>query len=72
MQILLTEEEYTHLKDTAEKSKYDSAEITLLNLEIRRLKSKYKELEDKYASLLVSGVSSTNERLKTTNDSRLT
>ena len=64
MQIILTEEEYAELVTKAENHQYDVVEIALLNKELKKLTSKYKELEAKYNKLLVFGVSTSNERLK--------
>ena len=64
MQIILTEEEYNQLKSQAKLHQYDSTEIQLLNEELEQLTSKYKELESKYNKLLVFGVSTSAERLK--------
>ena len=64
MQIILTEEEYAELIAKAENHQYDIVEIALLNKELKKLTSKYKELEAKYNKLLVFGVSISNERLK--------
>ena len=64
MQIILTEEEYAELIAKAENHQYDVVEIALLNEELKKLTSNYKELEAKYNKLLVFGVSPSNERLK--------
>lgn len=64
MQIILTEQEYTTLKTKAENHQYDIVEIALLNEELKKLTSNYKDLEAKYNKLLVFGVSASNERLK--------
>lgn len=64
MQIILTEEEYSKLLAKAENHQYDVVEISLLNEELKKLTSKYKELEAKYNKLLVFGVSISNEKLK--------
>ena len=64
MQYILTEEEYTKLKQAADNHQYCDTEILLLNMEIEKLKSDYKELNSRYTKLLVFGVSSSNERLK--------
>lgn len=72
MQYILTEEEYAKLA-----SKEDYNKTIMLNTfyknrshylqeELTSLSRKYKELEDKYTKLLVFGVSSSNERLKST------
>ena len=66
MQYILTEEEYTQLKQASDEHQYCSTEILLLNKEIKKLKSDYKELNTRYNKLLVFGVSSSNERLKST------
>lgn len=65
MQIILTEEEYTALKEKADA-------FNGVNKNYTRLVDKHSELNSKYYKLLAHGVSSNNERLKTTNDSRLT
>lgn len=64
MQIILTEEEYAELIAKAEYHQYDVVEIALLNEQLNKLTSNYKELEAKYNKLLVFGVSISNERLK--------
>lgn len=64
MQIILTEEEYAELRAKAKNHQYDVVEISLLNEELKKLTSNYKELEAKYNKLLVFGVSISNERLK--------
>ena len=66
MQYILTEEEYTQLKQSSDEHQYCNTEILLLNKEIKKLKSDYKELNTRYNKLLVFGVSSSNERLKST------
>ena len=68
MQILLTEKEYSELLAKAENHQYDVVEIALLNKELKKLTSNYKELEAKYNKLLVFGVSTNNEKLRTTKD----
>ena len=65
MQVILTEEEYTSLKTKA--FEYDCMEKSLSTLI-----TKLDELQSKYYKLLSHGVAVNNERLKTTNDSRLT
>ena len=62
MQIILTEEEYSNLKQLA-----DSAENyqSLYN----ELLSPHLALKDEHAKLLVFGVSSNNEKLKATPES---
>lgn len=57
MQIILTEEEYTSLKDKA--FEYDCMKKT-----ISTLSTKFDELQSKYTKLLVFGVVASNERLK--------
>ena len=57
MQIILTEEEYTFLKDKA--FEYDCLKKT-----ISTLSTKFDELQYKYTKLLVFGVVASNERLK--------
>ncbi len=57
MQIILTEEEYTFLKDKA--FEYDCMKKT-----ISTLSTKFDELQSKYTKLLVFGVVDSNERLK--------
>ena len=57
MQIILTEEEYTSLKDKA--FEYDCMKKT-----ISTLSTKFDELQSKYTKLLVFGVATYNERLK--------
>lgn len=57
MQIILTEEEYTFLKDKA--FEYDCMKKT-----IATLSTKFDELQSKYTKLLVFGVVASNERLR--------
>lgn len=57
MQIILTEEEYTFLKDKA--FEYDCMKKT-----ISTLSTKFDELQSKYTKLLVFGVVASNERLR--------
>lgn len=57
MQIILTEEEYTSLKDKG--FEYDCMKKT-----ISTLSTKFDELQSKYTKLLVFGVVASNERLK--------
>lgn len=64
MQIILTEEEYTSLKDKA-------FEYECMKKTISTLSTKFDELQSKYTKLLVFGVVASNERLKTTYDIRL-
>ena len=72
MQYILTEEEYTKLTSKAEYNKtivlntFYKDRNHYLQEELTSLNRKYKELEDKYNKLLVFGVSSSNERLKST------
>lgn len=61
MQIILTEQEYTTLKTKADN--YDSAQKTLATISIQ-----FDELQFKYYKLLAHGVSTNNEKLKTTKD----
>lgn len=57
MQVLLTEEEYSDLKESADKAEnYEK----LYN----QLMSQHLALKDEHAKLLVFGVSSNNEKLK--------
>ena len=66
MQVLLTEEEYTSLKEKADD--YDFTKESLSTI-----CTKFDELQFKYYKLLSHGVSANNEKLKATlNDSRLT
>ena len=59
MQVLLTEEEYTNLKQFIDKAKnYEK----LYN----ELMSQHLALKDDYSKLLVFGVVANNEKLKTT------
>lgn len=63
MQVLLTEEEYNALKESAEKAEnYEK----LYN----ELMSQHLALKDEHAKLLVFGVSSNNEKLKAYNKSQ--
>ena len=57
MQIILTEEEYTSLKDKA-------FEYDCMNNTISTLSTKFDELQSKYTKLLVFGVVASNERFK--------
>lgn len=57
MQIILTEEEYTSLKDKA-------FEYECMKKTISTLSTKFDELQSKYTKLLVFGVVASNERLK--------
>ena len=61
MQIILTEQEYTTLKAKADN--YDSAQKTLATIS-----TQFDELQSKYYKLLAHGVSTNNEKLKTTKD----
>ena len=65
MQVILTEEEYTILKEKADACNAATRRYT-------RLIAEHTELSSKYYKLLSHGVAVNNERLKTTNDSRLT
>jgi hypothetical protein len=59
MQIILTEEEYTALKNKADNCDYaETALDTVL--------TKYAELSERYNNLLVFGISANNEKLKNT------
>ena len=57
MQVLLTEEEYTKLKEKADACNEATRSYT-------RLIEKHSELSSKYYQLLAFGVSVNNERLK--------
>lgn len=61
MQIILTEQEYTTLKAKADN--YDSAQKTLAIIS-----TQFDELQSKYYKLLAHGVSTNNEKLRTTKD----
>ena len=61
MQIILTEQEYTTIKTKADN--YDSAQKALATIS-----TKFDELQSKYYKLLAYGVSTNNEKLKTTQD----
>lgn len=61
MQIILTEQEYTTLKAKADN--YDSAQKTLATIS-----TQFDELQSKYYKLLAHGVSTNNEKLRTTKD----
>ena len=61
MQIILTEQEYTTIKTKADN--YDSAQKALATIS-----TKFDELQSKYYKLLTYGVSTNNEKLKTTQD----
>ena len=57
MQIILTEKEYSDLKESADKAEnYEKLYYELM--------SQHLALKDKHAKLLVFGVSSNNEKLK--------
>lgn len=57
MQIILTEEEYSNLKESANKAEnYEKQYYELM--------SQHLALKDDYSKLLVFGVSSVNEKLK--------
>ena len=64
MQVILTEQEYITLKTKADNC--DSAQKTLATIS-----TQFDELQSKYYKLLTYGVSTNNEKLKTSNDSRL-
>ena len=64
MQIILTEEEYTALKEMAENSKVISKKYTQLVLKHSDLTTKFDGLQSKYYKLLAHGVSINNEKLK--------
>ena len=70
MQVILTEEEYITLKSKAESNKtivlntFYKDSYHSLQAELTRLTRNHKELQEKYDKLLVFGVSSSNERLK--------
>ena len=59
MQIILTEEEYTALKLKADKYLWSESS----NASLKRI---LKELQEKYAKLLIHGVVASNEQLKST------
>ena len=61
MQYILTEEEYNDLKS---RSEANQNKPRYLQLELSKLTTKYQELQVKYNQLLIFGVASSNERLK--------
>lgn len=62
MQYILTQQEYDRLLARSD----ETSEQTIVNLRISnlQLRTELMELENKYAKLLVFGVSTNNEKLK--------
>lgn len=70
MQVILTEEEYTKLKNQASinstifSNDFYKDQYRILQKELFKITKAYEELSDKYGKLLVFGVSVNNEKLK--------
>lgn len=62
MQYILTQQEYDKLVTKSDETSQQT--INTLRLNTLRLRAELLELKDKYAKLLVFGVSTNNERLK--------
>ena len=62
MQYILTQQEYDKLVTRSDETSQQT--INTLRLNNIRLRAELLELKDKYAKLLVFGVSTNNERLK--------
>ncbi len=62
MQYILTQQEYDKL--VAESDETSKQTINLLRSNNIKLRAELAELQDKYAKLLVFGVSTNNEKLK--------
>lgn len=62
MQYILTQQEYDKLLARSEQT--DKETINLLRLNNIKLRAELLNLKDKYAKLLVFGVSTNNEKLK--------
>ena len=62
MQYILTQQEYDKL--VAESDETAKQTITMLRLNNIKLRAELIKLKDKYAKLLVFGVSTNNEKLK--------
>ena len=62
MQYILTQQEYDKLLTRSDETSKQT--INLLRSNNIRLRSELVELQDKYAKLLVFGVSTNNEKLK--------
>ena len=62
MQYILTQQEYDKLVTRSD----ETSKQTIINLRLNniRLQAELLELQDKYAKLLVFGVSTNNEKLK--------
>ena len=61
MQYILTQEEYDKLVARSDET---SQQTIMLRLDNLKLRAELLELQDKYAKLLVFGVSTNNEKLK--------
>ena len=62
MQYILTQQEYDKLLTRSDETSKQT--INMLRLNNSRLQAELMELQDKYAKLLVFGVSTNNEKLK--------
>ena len=62
MQYILTQQEYDKLATRSDETSQQT--INTLRLNNLRLRAELLELQDKYAKLLVFGVSTNNEKLK--------
>ena len=62
MQYILTQQEYDKLLTRSDETSKQT--INMLRLNNLRLRAELMELQDKYAKLLVFGVSTNNEKLK--------
>ena len=62
MQYILTQQEYDKL--AARSDETSKKTINMLRINNIHLRAELLELQDKYAKLLVSGVSTNNEKLK--------
>ena len=62
MQYILTQQEYDKLATRSDETSQQT--INTLRLNNLRLRAELLELKDKYAKLLVFGVSTNNEKLK--------
>ena len=62
MQYILTQQEYDKLVTRSDETSQQT--INTLRLNNLRLRAELLELQDKYAKLLVFGVSTNNEKLK--------
>ena len=62
MQYILTQQEYDKLVDRSDETAKQT--INLLRSNNTKLRAELLELQDKYAKLLIFGVSTNNEKLK--------